>query len=359
MRQRSLAILAACALPGTGFAADATYVDSAGTIHSPAYELPVSGLLDGETQAALKAAREPQPQASPPPKACPSWAGAERSQMAAIRTCEAEAFYVSASYKQMRGQFDVTITPQEIGGVHTEVVLPAQGVAKENTKRVLINVHGGAFLGGARTLSRLESIPIASVGRIRVVSVDYRMAPEYAFPAASEDVAAVYRALLKTYKPANIGIYGCSAGGLLTAESIAWFVKQHLPLPGAIGMLCEGAAYWTEGDSGHLVYDVSGQKLGDNPYFKHIDPNDPLAFPARSRALMGKFPPTLLVSGTRDFALSSVVYTHSLLVSQKVEANLHVWEGLDHAFHLNPALPESREVYRVTVDFFDKHLGSQ
>lgn len=344
-------------MPMAASAADATYVDSAGTIHSPAFELPVSGLLDGETQAALKAARTPQPAVSPPAKPCPSWTGAERSQMAAIRTCEAEAFYVSASYKQMRSQFDVTITPQEIGGVHTEVVVPAGGIAARNAKRVLINVHGGAFLGGARTLSRLESIPIASVGRIRVVSIDYRMAPEYAFPAASEDVAAVYRALLKTYKPANIGIYGCSAGGLLTAESIAWFVKQHLPLPGAIGMLCEGAAYWTEGDSGHLIYDVSGQTIGDNPYFKATDPNDPLAFPARSPSLLAKFPPTLLVSGTRDFALSSVVYTHSLLVAQRVGAELHVWEGLDHAFHLNPALPQSREVYRVTVDFFDKHLG--
>jgi monoterpene epsilon-lactone hydrolase len=359
MKQLGFAVLAGCAFSIASFAADATYVDSVGTIHSPAFELPVSGLLDGETQAALKAARTPQPQASPTPKSCPSWAGAERSQMPAIRACEADAFYASASYKAVRSQFDVTITPQEIGGVHTEVVLPAQGVAQRNGKRVLINVHGGAFLGGARTLSRLESIPIASVGKIKVVSVDYRMAPEYAFPAASEDVAAVYRELLKTYKPANIGIYGCSAGGLLTAESIAWFLKQRLPLPGAIGMLCEGAVYWTEGDSGHLIYDVSGQKIGDNPYFKNTDPNDPLAFPARSRLLMAKFPSTLLVSGTRDFALSSVVYTHALLVSQKVDAELHVWEGLDHAFHLNPALPQSREVYRVTVDFFEKHLGDR
>ena len=93
-------------------------------------------------------------------------------------------------------------------------------------------------------------MPIAFVGKFRVISIDYREAPEYSFPAASEDVAKVYAELLKTYKPTNIGIYGCSAGGPLTAESIAWFQKLKLPLPGAVGMFCEGAAFWTEGDSG-------------------------------------------------------------------------------------------------------------
>jgi len=62
----------------------------------------------------------------------------------------------------------------------------------------------------------------------------YRQAPEFAFPAATEDIAAVYRELLKTYRPEDIGIFGCSAGGSLTAQSMAWFLKENLPLPGAI-----------------------------------------------------------------------------------------------------------------------------
>ena len=49
--------------------------------------------------------------------------------------------------------------------------------------------------------------------------------------------------------------------------------------------------------------------------------------------------------------------THSLLVSAGVPAQLHVWEGLGHAFLLDPALPESREAYEVTVKFFDRYLG--
>jgi monoterpene epsilon-lactone hydrolase len=54
-----------------------------------------------------------------------------------------------------------------------------------------------------------------------------------------------------------------------------------------------------------------------------------------------------------------VVQTHSELVRLGVEAELHVWEGLGHAFFFNPELPQSREMYDVTVKFFDKHLGKE
>ena len=80
-------------------------------------------------------------------------------------------------------------------------------------------------------------MPVASLGKIRVVAVDYRQGPEHVFPAASEDVTAVYRELLKHYPAENIGIYGNSAGAVLTAMVIAWFQKEGLPRPGAIGLL--------------------------------------------------------------------------------------------------------------------------
>jgi epsilon-lactone hydrolase len=105
---------------------------------------------------------------------------------------------------------------------------------------------------------------------------------------------------------------------------------------------------------------VIGTDLGtarDNPYFKGTDPDNPLAFPARSPQVMAKFPRSLLITGTRDFALSSVVHTHSILVAQGVEADLQVREGLGHGFFADPDLPESREAYAVVVRFFDTHLG--
>ena len=336
-------------------------LDSNGTIHVPAIALPESALLSQATRAHLQQQRTPPQQRAEtpaaPPRSCPAMAGAALDQIPAIRACEAEAFYESPTFSHLQALFDVSITDKIIGGVRTEVAMPRAGIKAINRHRVLINVHGGAFIGGARTLSRVETMPIAAVGRIKVISVDYRQGPDFTFPAASQDVAAVYRALLRDYAPRDIGIYGCSAGGLLTAQSIAWFIQEKLPLPGAIGMLCEGGVYWTEGDSSRFVYDVSQQTMATNPYFQGVASDNPLAFPATSLALLAKFPPTLMISATRDFALSSTVYTHSRLVSQGVEADLHIFEGLPHAFHMDPDLPESQQVYDIVVRFFEKHLG--
>jgi epsilon-lactone hydrolase len=98
-----------------------------------------------------------------------------------------------------------------------------------------------------------------------------------------------------------------------------------------------------------------GQKVTRETLQRHMDP---LAFPVRSAQIMAGFPPSLLIASTRDVALSSVAYTHSLLVAQGVSADLHVWEGVVHGFLLDPDLPQSREVYSVTVKFFDTHLGT-
>jgi acetyl esterase/lipase len=345
----------------TSAAAEPYREDQDGTIHLPALSVPESSFLSEDTRAALKNARAGQREEAASDKTCPSIEEADRTQAAAIRKCEADHFYNSASYKELRDRYRVVMTPREIGGVYTEVFIPAEGVSSNNRNRVLMNVHGGGFLGGARTLSQLESVPIASVGKIKVISIDYRQAPEFTFPAASEDVLAVYRELLKTYKPRNIGVYGCSAGGLLTAEAVAWMQKEKLSLPGAIGMFCAGAGYWADGDSGHVGRALYGgviwENSGDNPYFKNTSSTDPLAFPVQSTAVMAKFPPSLLIAATRDVALSSVAHTHSVLIAQGVPAELHVWEGLGHAFFFDPELPESREVYAVTVKFFDTHLG--
>jgi epsilon-lactone hydrolase len=355
-------MVAIAAAQGTIAKSEQPRVDPDGAIQVPAYSLPESSLLEAKTRQELKKRRAQEKDQFNTSDQCPSPGGADAEHMPGIRRCEAAIFAKTPLYGQLRDAYRVLSTKQEIGGVPTEVFVPAEGIGARNRGRVLINIHGGAFQIGEGTETQLESMPISSTGKFKVVSIDYRLAPEHVFPAASEDIAKVYRELLNTYKPANIGIYGCSAGGLLAAESIAWFVKEKLPLPGAVGMFCAGATYWTEGDSGPIGaasgWWPSQDTIGTNPYFKGVSSSDPLAFPARSAELLAKFPPSLLISGTRDVALSSVVYTHSLLVAQGVSAELHVWEGLRHAFFNDPDLPESREAIAVIVKFFDAHLGT-
>ena len=207
-------------------------------------------------------------------------------------------------------------------------------------------------------------MPVSSLMGIRVVSVDYREGPENKFPAASEDVASVYRELLKKYKPAAVGIYGCSAGGMLTAMSIAWFQKHDLPLPGAIGIYCASAGSFG-GDANYTALPLGearmpgpiGRDIKALGYFSNADPKDPLISPIASSDVMAKFPPTLLISGTRDFASSGALFTDEQLSKLGVPVELHIWEGLFHGFFYNADIPESKDAFQVMVRFFDKQLA--
>jgi acetyl esterase/lipase len=324
-------------------------IDADGTVHMPAQAVPVSDFLSAAGKAYLTAhllnLRRPEmlAQENGVPRLLVDYLARQRTLFPAERA-------------------DTTI-----GGVHAYVYTPKSGVTEGNRERVLINLHGGGFSGCWPACAELESLPIAGLGRIKVVALDYRQGPEYRHPAASEDVAAAYRELLKTYRAENIGIYGCSAGGMLAGMSVAWFQQHGLPRPGAIGMLCAGAANVDgaafAGDAPFTTMPLGeGRVVGPGgavvmEYFAGTDPHDPLVAPASSPQVLARFPPTLIVSGTRSFDLSNAVYTHAQLVKNGVDARLHVWEGMFHGFFYNPDVPESRECFDVVVGFFADRLG--
>lgn len=256
-------------------------------------------------------------------------------------------------------RYPATMTSAKMAGVDVQIFQPKTGVARENSRRVIINLHGGAFLYGWPFGSQIESLPIASEGKIKVVSINYRMAPAHKFPAASEDVAAVYRELLKSHKPSEIGIYGCSAGGILAGEAVAWFDKVGLPQPAGIALVSATLAPGFGGDSAYLTPRMGGyfpvpdpSKEPSTPYFTRADLADPLAFPSNSPTLLAKFPATLLATGTRAGDMSATIKSHMDLVSAGVDAKLYLWDGLEHCFLYNPDMPESRQAYKLINQFF-------
>ena len=347
---RLVALGTALAFGSPALAASSSRVDAQGNTKVPAFTVPFSGYASPEArklfQRVLQEGRDAPPLNGP--------VAASRAYYDKINTARAEL---------MQRLYPVKIEKRTIGGVRTQVVTPKQGIAPDQKHRVLINLHGGAFQWGAGAGGLVESIPVSSVGRIELVTVDYRQGPEHVFPAASEDVAAVYRELLKKYPAKNIGIYGCSAGGVLTGEAVAWFIHEKLPVPGAIGMYC-GAVTDLSGDSAYVAPVLNGSppsnatlKLADLPYFKGARASDPLVFPANSPTLLAKFPPTLLITGTRDLTMSSEIQSQRLLTDAGVDAELHVWDGMWHSFFSDPEMPESKEAYAVMVNFFDRHLG--
>lgn len=333
-------------------------VDASAAVHVPAVTVPFSSLASEPAKAAFLKEQQRQRESA--------------GQAPAASIAETRARVVARLQPVLdrtRKRYPVEIEATKLAGVPVQVITPRGGVARRNQHRVLINLHGGGFSVGAGIVGALESVPVASLLAIKVVTVDYRQGPEHKFPAASEDVAAVYQALLKTVGPQGIGIYGCSAGGVLTAQAVAWIDREKLPRPGAIGMLCGSAAGWIGGDSATVGLLLSATEpepgelgpplpeLSNVAYFNGARPDDPLVLPIRSGALLARFPPTLIVSSTRDFALSPAVYTHTQLVKHGVDAELHVWDGLTHAFFVeDPDLPESAEVWNVLSRFFDRHL---
>lgn len=344
--------LATALLCGALHAQDAKpTVNADGSIHAGNVTLPYSSAASPQARAFF-----PQMLAAGS-KAPPITAPIEQSR----------AFYDRMNTDRahrMMAMYPVKTHRETIAGVVTDVVEPAQGVAPRNAHRVLINLHGGAFLWGAHSGGLVESVPIASLGRIKVISVDYRQGPEHVFPAASEDVEAVYRELLKQYEPDSIGIYGCSAGGVLTGEAVARLIDRKLPVPGAIGTFC-GSLVDMDGDSAYVGPLLNGApvpdhplRLGDLPYFKGAGAADPLVFPGLSPSLLARFPPTLLITGTRDMAMSSVIRSQTLLSQAGVVTELHVWEGMWHSFFSDPEMPESRAAYDTIVTFFDRHLAA-
>jgi monoterpene epsilon-lactone hydrolase len=154
----------------------------------------------------------------------------------------------------IRALYPANVEFSTIAGVPVSVVTPLS-IPSNKTDRVLINLHGGGFTSDSGSLT--ESMPIANLTKIKVISVMYRLAPGYKFPAPVEDVVAVYRELLKTYRAQHIAIYGSSAGAVLTPEVAVKLKQLGLPLPGALGIFSGGGDFTRDGDS-QQVYGVQG-----------------------------------------------------------------------------------------------------
>jgi acetyl esterase/lipase len=315
-------------------------IDDDGTYHLPAQTIPMSSLMSKELKDSLiymdRALRDPKK---------------------TEHQADGSTLILKPFRDRQAALYPLDKQDTKIGDVHVFVYTPKDGVAAKNKNRILIYLHSADCWIDCGALG---SQPIAYIGKIKVVSVDYRV-PE--FPSAMEDVTNVYSGLLRTYKPRNIGIYGCSRGGIVAARSLAWFQKHNLPRPGAVGILCASAG----GDRGDARY--IGSELGNGVMpqpptnqgeqdLGNIDPDDPMVNPVNWPEVLSKFPPTLLITGTRSIDMSTGVYTHEQLVKLGVETDLHVFEGGRHEFWYDPAPPESQEVYDIIVRFFDHHLGT-
>jgi epsilon-lactone hydrolase len=261
---------------------------------------------------------------------------------------------------EARKLYPVNVEEATTAGVRTDIITPMTMPA-ENKTRVLINLHGGGFNSDSGSL--IEGVPISSLAKMKVVSVYYRLAPENPFPAAVDDVVAVYKELLKTYKPHSIGIFGTSAGAILTCEVTVKLKQLGLPLPGALGVFSSLADFSRPGDSRQLftlngfpgqLQPVDPQHLPDNEYVRKTDRKDPVLSPLF--ADLHSWPPSLLVTSTRDLLLSDTAIFHRALLRAGDDSQLVVFEALPHAFWYHFQLPETQEALELMAKFFDQKV---
>jgi acetyl esterase/lipase len=255
-----------------------------------------------------------------------------------------------------RKVYPASVKRSTIAGVPVRLVTPLSGMVPN---RVLINLHGGGFNSDSGSLT--ETIPIVNLTKMKVVAVLYRLAPEHPFPAALDDAIAVYKDLLRSYKPSHIAIYGTSAGAVLTGEVAVRIKHLGLPEPGALGMFSGFGDFSRTGDS-EALFALSGlsghldpPKPGDDrEYIGSANPRDPVLSPVFAN--LHGMPPALFISSERDALLSGTTILERAYLRAGDDANLIVFEGLPHAFWNDVSLPEAREAYRYMADFFTKHL---
>lgn len=262
----------------------------------------------------------------------------------------------------LREALGVMVEPTTLGGVKAFVVTPKE-IPVGNRDRLLLHFHGGVRVFNPGEAGTREAILMAGFTGYKVISVDYRMPPNFPFPAALDDAVTVYRELSKTTDPKRIGIFGSSAGGSLTLTTLLRAKMENLPMPGAIAPGSPTVDLSKTGDTlfaNAFVDNVLGTQDGFVRatallYANGRDLKDPLLSPIYGD--VHGFPPAILTSGTRDLYLSNTVRMHRKLRAAGVEAVFQVWEGQSHVQYLaDPAAPETREYHDEVGGFFAKHL---
>jgi acetyl esterase/lipase len=244
-----------------------------------------------------------------------------------------------------------------LGGINVEWIVPDRAAAAP----VLFHLHGGGYVLGTPAGSRAFTTEFALRTKARVVSVDYRLAPEHPYPAAVDDAVAAYGALLATgISPAQIAIGGESAGGGLTIATLLAARDKGLAMPACAyaispwtDLTCEARTFDTKASVDPLLTRKSLKDMGD-AYIAGSDPRTPYASP-NFGDLKG-LPPLLIHVGSEEVLLDDSVVLHRRAEAAGVKTRIKIAEPMIHVWHMFHAiLPEGAEAIGEIADFVTAH----
>lgn len=244
-----------------------------------------------------------------------------------------------------------------VGGVPVEIATPRgpQGMA------TIVYVHGGAYVAmSPRSHRRLVS-HLAAATECRVIAVDYRLAPEYPYPAGLEDVIAVYTVQLAERPHEKIVLVGDSAGGGLTLATAIALRDRGTPLPAALVLI----APWTDLTcSGNSMVSCAGRERILTPsalaadarrYAGDLELDNPLVSPLF--ADLNGLPPMMVQVGADEVLLDDSIRLADRARAAGVPVNLQVWQRLWHVWQLYAGLlPEAADAVRAIAEFLEEHI---
>ncbi len=248
-----------------------------------------------------------------------------------------------------------------INGITTLWITPPK---LKHRDKVMIFIHGGGWIVNSRKAQvKLQSDVADSLG-MKLVSIEYRLAPEHPYPAALNDIVAAYKGIIKEYEAENIGLFGTSAGGGLTLATLLRLKADGLPLPAASAPLSPGADMTA---SGYMYRGVGlqdpilppyGAYTAMQGYVGKANPRDPLVSP-----VFGDYAgmtPLFLLCGTAEIIGSDAIRVAARARKQGCDVTLLVSDGMWHVPIANGSgVPELQLAYDEMIKFFRRHLRTE
>ncbi|HEV2801086.1 MAG TPA: alpha/beta hydrolase [Pyrinomonadaceae bacterium] len=258
---------------------------------------------------------------------------------------------------QARG---VKVRKVEEAGIRGEWLEPAGASSGDG---VIFYIHGGGFVSCSAATQRPLTAAFARHTRMRVFSLDYRLAPEHRYPAALEDVVAAYKWLLARGTPAGgVCIAGDSAGGNLVLSCLLRLRRAGLALPACA--VCFSP--WTDlagttasvraNDGRCAMFRTENIEEFAVAYLPAgMSPRDPEASPAHA-ADFGGLPPILFQVGSTELLLDDSALVHDKILAARGESRLEIYEDLPHDWQMfDGIIPEARLALRRAASFIREH----
>ncbi len=248
---------------------------------------------------------------------------------------------------------ELKVEHAEVGGIPGDwLTMPGA-----DAKRVVLYIHGGAFVLGSPRGYRSMCARLAKATRARIFAVDYRLAPEFPFPAAIQDAAGAYRGIVKQgVAPSSIVIAGDSAGGNLTVATLLSLRESEVPLPAAgvcispwVDLECAGETMKTKANVDPLC-EHDSMLLEAGLYLNGHTARDPLASPIH--ADLHGLPPLLIQVGTEETLLDDSTRLAKRAEEAGVPVTLEIFEGMPHVWHVfADYLPEAQQAIEKIGEF--------